>query len=138
MCELAKRHYFHPAMRGRLSIKYVLPAVWGSNPSLWRDPAFIIYYCPQADGSPASPYDSLPNLPFGDGEGEDEAEAVKEGTGAVRAYQELLYGPSSQIPERKAVWRDSLLQYCKLDTAAMAMIWEHWRVAVLGVMSPAP
>jgi hypothetical protein len=74
-----------------------------------------------------NPYDTLPPLPFGDNPGEgEEAEAVKEGTGAIRAYQELLYGPSSRHPERKEAWRQALLQYCKLDTAAMVMIWKHW------------
>ena len=127
LCALAKTHYFHPVMKGRLSIKYVLPAVWGSNPALWQHPEFSRYYLPQADGSPASPYDSLPDLPFGADEEEDqEAEAVKEGTGAVRAYQELLYGPSSRIPKRKEAWRNALLQYCRLDTAGMVMIWMHW------------
>ena len=24
--------------------------------------------------------------------------------------------------------RDSLLSYCELDTAAMVMIWEHWKL----------
>lgn len=130
LCALAKQHYFHPVMKGRLSIKYVLPAVWGSNASLWKRTEFAVYFKAEADGRPASPYDTLPPLPFGNGEEEDEVESVREGTGAVRAYQELLYGPSSLVPERKAAWRDALLQYCKLDTAAMVMIWEHWRVPV--------
>ena len=131
LCALAKQHYFHPAMKGRLSIKYVLPAVWGCDPALWRQPAFSQYFRASPDGSPVSPYDTLPNLPFGDSEGTgEEAEAVKEGTAAVRAYQELLFGPSSRIAERKEVWRNALLQYCKLDTAAMVMLWEHWRSPV--------
>lgn len=128
LCDLAKQHYFHPAMKGRLSIKYVLPAVWGSNPALWSQPAFSSYYLEGPDGKPVSPYDTLPDLAFGDGSTEEDGvDAVREGTGAVRAYQELLYGPSSLVPERKEAWRKALLQYCKLDTAAMVMIWEHWR-----------
>ncbi|MEI6536344.1 MAG: DUF2779 domain-containing protein, partial [Verrucomicrobiaceae bacterium] len=128
LCDMAKQHYFHPAMKGRLSIKHVLPAVWGSNPALWSQPEFSSYYREGPDGKPVNPYDTLPDLIFGDSGTEDEgADAVREGTGAVRAYQELLYGPSSLVPERKEAWRDALLQYCKLDTAAMVMIWQHWR-----------
>lgn len=128
LCDMAKQHYFHPAMKGRLSIKYVLPAVWGSNPTLWSQPAFSPYYREGRDGKSVSPYDTLPDLAFGDGGIDDEGvDAVREGTGAVRAYQELLYGPSSLVPDRKEAWRMALLQYCKLDTAAMVMIWEHWR-----------
>jgi hypothetical protein len=29
MCEMAKQGYFHPQMKGKLSLKYVLPAIWG-------------------------------------------------------------------------------------------------------------
>jgi hypothetical protein len=127
LCEVAKHHYFHPLMKGRLSIKYVLPAVWSSNPALWTDPDFAQYHRLETDGGLLNPYDTLPPLPFGDNPGEgEETEAVKEGTGAIRAYQELLYGPSSRHPERKEAWRQALLQYCKLDTAAMVMIWKHW------------
>lgn len=127
MIDIVKPHYFHPRMKGRVSIKCVLPAVWESNSALWKDPAFAKYYRQGEDGLPCSPYETLPNLPFGDEEEEqDEAEAVREGTGAVRAYQELLYGLSASNPERKEAWRKALLQYCELDTAAMVIIWKHW------------
>jgi hypothetical protein len=127
MIDIAKPHYFHPRMKGRVSIKSVLPAVWESNPALWKHPAFAKYYRQGTDGVPCSPYETLPNLPFGDeAEEQDEAEAVREGTGAVRAYQELLYGLSASNPERKEAWRKVLLQYCGLDTAAMVIIWMHW------------
>jgi len=125
MIDLAKPHYFHPMMKGRLSIKYVLPATWSGSPDLWQDPDFAGYYAPGPDGKPANPYDTLPPLPFGEEEG-DEAEAVREGTGAIRAYQELLYGVSAAHPDKKEAWRQSLLQYCKLDTAAMVIIYRHW------------
>lgn len=125
LCELAKHHYFHPIMKGRLSIKYVLPAVWTTNTELWQRPEFASYYGRGSDGAVVSPYETLPNLPFGETD-DAEAEAVKEGTAAIRAYQELLYGPSSTVPDRKVAWTNALLQYCKLDTAAMVMIWMHW------------
>lgn len=126
MMDLAKLHFFHPRMKGRLSIKYVLPAAWEANTNLWIHPQFARYHRLANDGKPCNPYDTLPSLPFGNEDADDEVEAVKEGTGAVRAYQELLYGLSANSPAAKSAWRDSLLQYCKLDTAAMVMIWLHW------------
>jgi hypothetical protein len=43
LCELAKLYYFHPMMKGSMSIKYVLPAVWEADEELRSDPAFIRY-----------------------------------------------------------------------------------------------
>src|SRR5262249_53174615 len=34
MCQLARDYYFHPKMKGRLSLKYVLPAVWETDEAL--------------------------------------------------------------------------------------------------------
>jgi hypothetical protein len=57
---------------------------------------------------------------------EEEEDVVVEGTGAIRAYQEMMYGLSSLEPNLKETYRKLLLQYCELDTAAMVMIWKHW------------
>lgn len=118
---LAKDHYVHPKMKGSLSIKYLLPAVWLHNPSLREMEVFSEYVGHDNDGNLLNPYDVLPALPIG-----GEEEAVREGTGAMRAYQEMMFGLSSQYPKRKEALRKLLLQYCKLDTAAMVMIWRHW------------
>jgi Domain of unknown function(DUF2779) len=128
MCALAKEGYFHPKMRGRLSLKDVLPAVWESNEELQNDPMFLKYYKRALDGTLINPYDTLPALPFGnpdEGEGETE-NVVTEGTGAMRAYQEMLYGVTRNDDAIKHNWRRLLLQYCELDTAAMVMVWMHW------------
>ena len=48
MCEIAKACYFHPKMKGRLSLKFVLPAVWETNEALHT--CFAKYYnAPTAD-----------------------------------------------------------------------------------------
>lgn len=52
---------------------------------------------------------------------------VNEGTGAMRAYQDMLYGLAKNDPVKMVKLRDALLTYCKLDTLAMVVIWEHWR-----------
>lgn len=121
--KLASEHYFHPRMGGRTSIKVVLPAVWESDERLRNHPCFAEYLGLAADGQPLDPYKVLPPLPFGD---EDDAEnAVREGTGAIRVYQDLIFadaGSARDLANRQKL----LLQYCGLDTAAMVMIWMHW------------
>jgi Domain of unknown function(DUF2779) len=127
MCEIAKLCYFHPKMKGRLSLKFVLPAVWETNESLHT--LFAQYYKLNPEGNLLDPYETLPRLPFGNPEADDETETdqvVTEGTGAMRAYQEMLYGLHRNDEATKDQWRRLLLQYCELDTAAMVMVWMHW------------
>ena len=121
--KFALEHYFHPLMAGRTSIKVVLPSVWQSDEHIRQHPCFRQYLKLDAGGRPLDPYKALPALPFGDDEEEDEA--VREGTGAIRVYQDLLFAdsPSAEDTARR---RKLLLQYCGLDTAAMVMIWMHW------------
>jgi hypothetical protein len=130
MCKLAKEYYFHPKMKGKLSLKYVLPAVWESDGSLHSHPAFKKYYRCSSDGTIIDPYATLPALPFGNPDIEEDEEGskevVREGAGAMRAYQEMLYGVSRHNEAVKEQWRRLLLQYCELDTAAMIMVWMHW------------
>ncbi len=52
---------------------------------------------------------------------------VAEGTGTVLAYVTLQYGEERDNPVVKEQWKEALLRYCQLDTAAMVMIWEYWR-----------
>jgi hypothetical protein len=89
------------------------------------------YYKRASNGKIMNPYDTLPALPFGnpDDDSEEEGETedvVREGAGAMRAYQEMLYGVSRDDDSIKEYWRRLLLQYCELDTAAMAIVWTHW------------
>ena len=39
------------------------------------------------------------------------------------AYRDMMYGDPSQKEKIKR----QLLEYCKLDTMAMVIIWEHWK-----------
>jgi hypothetical protein len=123
LCELALNHYFHPAMAGRTSLKAVLPAVWPLVPDLHTHPTFARYYQLQ-NGRPIDPYATLPSLPFG--EDDTNARVVREGTGAMRAYQEMMYGLSRDDGASREKWRKLLLQYCELDTAAMVAVWWRW------------
>jgi hypothetical protein len=122
LCEVARQYYLHPLMKGSLSIKHVLPAVWGADADLRADPAFAEYVGRDATGGLLNPYDTLPPLPIGEKE-----EVVDEGTGAMRVYQEMMFGVAASDPTARENYRRLLLQYCRLDTAAMVMIWKHWK-----------
>lgn len=121
--KLAQHHYFHPEMKGSVSLKYVLPAVWKNTPALWDDPAFQEYVQLDDSGIPLNPYQTLPDLTLSDN---SSVGAIAEGTGAIRAYEDILFGAASKNAERKHAVRNLLLQYCKLDTAAMVMVWRKW------------
>ncbi len=115
MNRLTVLHYFHPLMKGKTSIKSVLDAVWRSDQAVR---ALFPAYAIGGD----SPYEALQPLEIG---GVDVN--VAEGTGAVQAYQSMLYGADRDNAAIKAKWRDLLRQYCQLDTAAMVMIFDHWK-----------
>lgn len=121
--KLALEHYFHPEMLGRTSIKVVLPAVWRQSSALREHPWFAEYLRLDEKGAPLDPYKTLPEFPLGDANGE--TDAVTDGTGAIRVYQDLLFR-HEEDPGFRQNREKALLQYCKLDTAAMLMIWRHW------------
>lgn len=120
--KLALKHYFHPLMLGRTSIKLVLPAVWHQSARLREHGWFKKYLKCDAEGSPMDPYKTLPPLKLADGSKET---VISDGTGAIRIYQDLIF--QNQLnPEFRKNCEQLLLQYCELDTAAMVMIWKHW------------
>lgn len=122
MNDLCLSHYFHPEMKGKTSIKYVLPAIWGNNPYLWEVPEFKRYFFRDQFGKVVNPYETLPAIEIG-----GTNQVVKAGTTAMSAYQEMMFGLSKNNPEIKSKWRDLLLQYCCLDTMAMVIVWTHWQ-----------
>ena len=119
MLKLCRARYFHPAMKGRNSIKAVLDALWTHVPEV------RVRYAELAgrEGDPAlGPYAALPPLTINGVE-----QQVAEGTGALRAYFAMVYGVERDDPATRAAWSQLLLEYCKLDTLAMVLIWEHWQ-----------
>ena len=121
--KLALEHYFHPEMQGRTSIKVVLPAVWRSSADVRAHLWFSRYLKLDARGLPLDPYKSLPPLPLGEAEGDEDT--ITDGTGAIRIYQDLIFRREAD-PQFQQNRRQLLLQYCELDTAAMVMIWKRW------------
>lgn len=118
MLTLCRRSYYHPGMGGSNSIKMVLDAIWKAHPEV-RD-RFRAHT--GKDGDPSlGPYAALaPEIIAG------AEEEVAEGTGAMRAYFRLAYGVERDDPAAVEKWSRLLLEYCKLDTLAMVLIWEHW------------
>ncbi|MCS6812652.1 MAG: DUF2779 domain-containing protein [Cyanobacteria bacterium] len=118
MCKLTIANYFHPLMQGKTSIKVVLEAVWSSNAELQsRYPEYLRL----DNGKILSPYRALPSLTIA-----GTPVSITEGTGAVRAYQAMLYGAERHNIHQRQQWAQLLQQYCCLDTLAMVMIWQHW------------
>lgn len=119
-CKIAEENYYHPDMKGSVSIKYVLPAIWNNNPYLHEVEYFKPYY-KVCDGLVASPYDTLEKIDIA-----EKAEVITEGSGAMRAYQEMMYGLHRGDIDTHNKWTNLLRQYCALDTLAMLIIYKHW------------
>lgn len=115
----AQKDFHHPDMGGRTSIKVVLDALWRCDETMRAQ--FEEWTGLPADPS-TDPYASLPPIEI-NGVLQD----VVEGTGAIRAYEAMMYGVEKNDPVAKAAWRELLLQYCKLDTLSMVLIFEYWR-----------
>jgi hypothetical protein len=56
----------------------------------------------------------------------EKTEAIKDGTGAMKAYHDMQFGYGSKDALKKETLKKLLLQYCKLDTMAMVIIWKYW------------
>lgn len=120
MNDFTLKYYFHPDMKGKTSIKKVLPAIWNNNPYLHSVPWFKKYA--SDSGASLNPYDTLAPIISE----LENAEVVKDGTGAMRAYHDLMFGEQSTSDEKRQQLIQLLLQYCELDTMAMVIIWKYW------------
>jgi hypothetical protein len=123
MNDLAIKYYFHPIMKGQTTIKLTLPAVLTATNSSriknWLSAENLLLA--DEHGKITNPYNLLPYF-----EMYNKSENVKDGTGAMRAYQDMLYGADARNETVKQEYKNALLKYCKLDTLAMLIIWEHW------------
>ena len=128
MNAITLQHYFHPYMKGRTSIKKTLPAIWNHHSELYNIPWFKQYYKADENGNTLNPYQTLKYI-FAANSYESEIaekeieEVVKEGGAAMQAYNDMMYGSV----ENRQNLKQQLLEYCKLDTMAMVIIWEYWR-----------
>ncbi|MGI9110372.1 MAG: DUF2779 domain-containing protein [Opitutales bacterium] len=130
LLEISRGHFYDPAMKGSHSIKKVLPVVW-KNPAIQK---LFPKYAVDQHGQPVkSPYDALPALTLQDAKDGaadlsrlDDLDVVKNGTGAMRAYEHVRYGLAAADQAARRSIRRQLMRYCELDTAAIVMIWKHW------------
>jgi hypothetical protein len=130
LLEISRGHFYDPAMMGSHSIKKVLPVVW-KNPAIQK---LFPKYAVDEKGQPVkSPYDALPALTLQDSaHGSldlsqlDKLDVVKNGTGAMRAYEHIRYGLAAGDQAARKAMRRQLMRYCELDTAAMVMVWKYW------------
>jgi Domain of unknown function(DUF2779) len=118
----ALHDYYNPGMRGRTGIKVVLDALWKSDALMRKQ--FEAWMGMVAVES-RDPYASLPPVEIS-----GVVQDVHEGTGAMRAYQEMMYGADKNDPEKREMWAGLLQRYCELDTLSMVLILEHWRRCV--------
>jgi hypothetical protein len=119
LLKLCRAKFFHPLMEGSNSIKRVLDAIWKESEHVR---ARFAEFESRAVGREEDPYASLPPLTIN-----GEVQQVIEGTGAVNAYFAMVYGVERDDANARKAWSELLLQYCRLDTLAMVLIWEHWR-----------
>ncbi len=119
LCQLTLRHYLHPRMGGRTTLKIVADAVWRENSRLHRR---LPQFWSEDEGELLSPYRALPPLRINGRE-----MSVVEGSGAILAYFQMMDCLADGAADDVEQWRQLLLQYCALDTLAMVMVWWHWR-----------
>jgi hypothetical protein len=124
MNKLTLDHYFHPDMKGKTSIKKVLPAIWNNNDYLHSIFYFKKYAAKDFTGGIIDPYDTLTaGIDF---ENTDD-DVVKGGTAAMRAYNRILFDNSISDNQKNEL-KHQLLRYCELDTMAMVIIGYHWGI----------
>lgn len=144
MCELVKRYYYSPDMKGSNSIKQVLPSILNSSRLLQEKYSEPIYGA--QDGITSlnynnwkwiefendrvkDPYKLLPKM-FQDLSEKDfellsDSEDLNNGGAALTAYARLQFEEMADY-ERKEI-HQALQKYCELDTLAMVMIYEAWK-----------
>ena len=142
MCELVKRYYYDPAMKGSNSIKAVLPAILNSSVFLQNKYSKPIYgtqnipslnynnwtWVKLENNMVTDPYSLLPKM-FEDVSDKDfillNNDQLRDGGAAMTAYAMLQFTEMSDY-ERSEIEK-ALLKYCELDTLAMVMIYEGWK-----------
>ena len=123
MNKMTLEHYFHPKMKGKTSIKKVLPAIWENNSYLHEVAHFSSFKSVDLEGRIIDPYDLLAAQSDED-TGED---VVNVGTAAMRAYYRYRFDQSLTIQQKEEI-KNQLKNYNKLDTLSMVIIAHHWGI----------
>lgn len=143
LLKLAEANTFHPLQQGRFSIKKFLPALCSSDDALKviADLKFDMSGLDADETGCRDPYKSLhPIADFlgdsdtglvtdDDDDDEEAGEGIRNGTSAMRAYQQLRFSEcvqwkdANKKPIDNVAVEKALLKYCELDTAAMVVVW---------------
>ena len=136
MCELVKKYFYHPDMKGSNSIKIVLPTIIQISDFIrtkYSKPLHQINLTSLnflenhvwIKDEEKDPYNSLPTPdlsqvldPVG------QIDKINNGGEALTAYAKIQYISMSNL-ERNII-SEALLKYCELDTLAMVMIYEFF------------
>ena len=141
LCEVVVRYYYDPSMGGSNSIKVVLPAVLRSkelqkcydrpyreyveSDNFAKFDFSLINYTDKAETAVGNPYKYLPIIGAEDGaEGGDDR--INNGGLANANYARLQYDGLSATEKERL--KNALLRYCELDTMAMVLIYEFFRI----------
>ena len=145
LCEVVVRYFYDPTMRGSNSIKVVLPAVLRSKElqQMYDKPYreyvqsdnfacfdfSLINY--DENGEVGNPYKYLPTIGaelLECGETIDSEERINNGGLANANYAKLQYDGLSN--EEKLKLKNALLRYCELDTMAMVLIYQYFKLSM--------
>ena len=111
--DVVKKYYYHHKMASKTSIKAVLPAILSeSQPQANIDLLTEMgLYEQDEEGGLVDPYKLLPG--------------VKDGTQAMNAYDDMLFGAGAKDLDFRAAKAKELLAYCELDTLSMVLIFYY-------------
>lgn len=145
LCEVVVRYYYDPSMRGSNSIKVVLPAVlrsrnlqklyekpyreYVSSPNFVEFDFSLINYLDASLTEVGNPYKYLPTIGaefLEEGETSDSEDRINNGGLANANYAKLQYEGLSD--EEKLKLKNALLRYCELDTMAMVLIYQFFKL----------
>jgi hypothetical protein len=147
LCEVVVRYFYDPTMKGSNSIKVVLPAVLRSrelqkmyekpyreyvdSPNFADFDFSLINYTDKAKGEVGNPYKFLPTIGaelFTESGAPDSEERINNGGLANANYAKLQYDGLSN--EEKLQLKNALLRYCELDTMAMVLIYQYFKLNI--------
>jgi hypothetical protein len=145
LCELVKKYFYDPKMKGSNSIKKVLPAILNGSDFLKAKYQKPIYGSSSgvrslnfqnwkwietdSNGIVMDPYKRLPPI-FSDLDLEEMDSLIMDGSiadggAAMTAYSRMQFTEMTDAECERVT--KALLKYCELDTFAMVMIWEYWK-----------
>jgi hypothetical protein len=148
LCEVVVLYYYDPSMKGSNSIKVVLPAVLRSRKlqKLYEKPYreyvtspnfaefddfTLINYLDAAHTEVGNPYKFLPIIGaelLEEGETADSEDRINNGGLANANYAKLQYDGLSA--DEKLKLKNALLRYCELDTMAMVLIYQFFKLHI--------